>query len=108
MSETLLNELIDTVQQCLTCISHQIKGEPNIEKADLNFWLDPKSVIFMTSPETEDIYCAQLDDLETKSEFLEIILDQAIISTFLTTQDLILVLAAQEASKIISMVRLPP
>ncbi len=97
MSETLLNELIDTVQQCLACISHQIKGEPNIEKADLNFWLDPKSVIFMTSPETEEIYCAQLDDLETKSEFLEIILDQAIISTFLTTQDLILVLAAQDS-----------
>ena len=97
MPETLLNELTDTVQQCLACISHQEKGEPNIEKADLDFWLDPKSVIFMTSPETEDIYCAKLDDLDTKSEFLEIILDQAIVSTFLTTEDLILVLAAQDS-----------
>ena len=44
-----LNELTDTVQQCLACISHQNKGEPNIEKVDLDFWLDPKSVIFMTS-----------------------------------------------------------
>ena len=97
MPETLLNELTDTVQQCLDCISHQNKGEPNIEKVDLDFWLDPKSVIFMTSPETEDIYCAKLDDLDTKSEFLEIILDKAIISTFLTTEDLILVLAAQDS-----------
>ena len=97
MPETLLNELIDTVKQCLACISYQNKGEPNIEKVDLDFWLDPKSVIFMTSPEKEDIYCAQLDDLDTKNEFLEIILDQAIIATFLTTQDLILVVAAQDS-----------
>ncbi|KZR78044.1 hypothetical protein [Prochlorococcus marinus] len=100
MPETLLNELTDTVQQCLACISHQNKGEPNIEKADLDFWLDPKSVIFMTSPETEDIYCAKLDDLDTKSEFLEIILDEAIITTFLTTEDLILVLAAQDLTNL--------
>ena len=97
MPEPILNELSNTVQQCLACISNQNKGEPNIDKADLDFWLDPKSVIFMTSPETEEIYCAKLDDLETKSDLLEIILDKAIISTFLTTEDLILVLAAQDS-----------
>ena len=97
MPDLILNELSNTVQKCLACISNQNKGEPNIEKADLDFWLDPKSVIFMTSPETEDIYCAKLDDLDTKSEFLEIILDKDIISTFLTTEDLILVLAAQDS-----------
>ena len=97
MPEPILNELSNTVQQCLACISNQNKGEPNIEKADLDFWLDPKSVIFMTSPEMEHIYCAKLDDLDTKSELLEIILDEAIVSTFLTTEDLILVLAAQDS-----------
>ena len=97
MPEPILNELSNTVQQCLACISNQNKGEPNIKKADLDFWLDPKSVIFMTSPEIKDIYCAKLDDLDTKSELLEIILNEAIVSTFLTTEDLILVLAAQDS-----------
>jgi len=100
MADQSLDELIDAVMRCLACISNQHTGKPDIEKNNLDFWLDLDSVVFMTSPGMDDIHCAQLDDLTTHSELFEIILDQSIISTFLTTEDLILMLSVMHSQSL--------
>ncbi len=100
MSDQNLDELIEVVTKCLVCISNQHTGKPDAEKNILNFWLDLESVIFLTSPDMEDIYCAQLSDLNTHDELFEIILDQSIVSTFLTSQDLVLLISVKQSQSL--------
>lgn len=92
MTNSLRDELFSNVQGCLQAYAYStniIKGEDPELEGDAEFWLDPKSVVFLSSPKDQDIYCGEIDDLiQNPIGALEWVINDDILSKCISENNL--------------------
>lgn len=88
---TLVSSALNTASEFIGSVSNA----EDIE--DRDFWLDEDTVFYITSPDDDEIMAATLGDLTTNDlGYLGEFIDKDIISTYLGTKDLLVLVVSKD------------
>lgn len=80
-----VQELIDV----LTCSA--------ADSEEASFWLDDDTVIFISSPDDDEIYAAEYGDLNGDLGYFAAFINQEFIQTYLSTGDLVVLISSNDS-----------
>lgn len=90
MQAALYDDLFCAVQSSLTACAYQRAGKAGSDEEmddEVDFWLDPETVVFETSPLEEEVYAATYESIKDGSENLAKLISPELIRTYLSTRD---------------------
>lgn len=87
-----LNEhLLSTIQEFIH-VATEAESDPD----EVEFWMDSNTVIYLTSPDEDELHAATYDDLSEELDFFDEFITRDFISTYLTTGELLLIICAED------------
>jgi hypothetical protein len=96
---SVYDDLFSAVRSSLEACAYKRDGQLGSDQEmdeEVDFWLDPETVIFETSPLEEDIYAATYDSLKNGREKLSELVSEELISTYLSTRDFSVIFAVDD------------
>ena len=96
---SLYDDLFNAVRSSLEACAYKTSGLTGSDQEmddEVDFWLDPETVIYETSPLEEDIYAATYDDLKKGREKLSELVSEELINTYLSTRDFSVIFAVDD------------
>ena len=96
---SLYDDLFNAVQSSLEACAYKRSGLTGSDQEmddEVDFWLDPETVIYETSPLEEDVYAATYDDLKKGREKLSELVSEELINTYLSTRDFSVIFAVDD------------
>ena len=94
------DDLFNAVRSSLEACAYKRSGLTGSDlemDEEVDFWLDPETVIFETSPSEDDVYAATYDDLRKGREKLAELVSEELINTYLSTRDFYVIFAVDDA-----------
>ena len=96
---SLYDDLFNAVRSSLEACAYKrsdLTGSDQEMDDEVDFWLDPETVIYETSPLEEDVYAATYDDLKKDREKLSELVSEELINTYLSTRDFSVIFAVDD------------
>ena len=96
---SLYDDLFNAVRSSLEACAYKTSGLTGSDQEmddEVDFWLDPETVIYETSPLEEDVYAATYDDLKKGREKLSELVSEELINTYLSTRDFSVIFAVDD------------
>ena len=95
----IYDDLFYAVRSSLEACAYKRSGKAGTDEEmdeEVEFWLDPETVIFETSPLEEDIYAATYESLKNGREKLSELVSEELINTYLSTRDFSVIFAVDD------------
>ena len=96
---SVYDDLFNAVRSSLEACAYKRSGLTGSDlemDEEVDFWLDPETVIFETSPSEDDVYAATYDDLKKGREKLAELVSEELINTYLSTRDFSVIFAVDD------------
>ena len=96
---SVYDDLFNAVRSSLEACAYKRSGLTGSDQEmdeEVDFWLDPETVIFETSPSEDDVYAATYDDLKKGREKLAELVSEELINTYLSTRDFSVIFAVDD------------
>ena len=96
---SVYDDLFNAVRSSLEACAYKRSGLTGSDlemDEEVDFWLDPETVIFETSPSEDDVYAATYDDLRKGREKLAELVSEELINTYLSTRDFSVIFAVED------------
>lgn len=92
LSHELDQNLFDRVREFIAVISDR-----NSDSSEIDFWLDDDTVIFISSPDDDEVYAAEYGDLKGDIGYLAEFISPEFIRTYLSTGELTVVISSSDS-----------